>query len=469
FNHTKKELVRDKCYHLLFEEQVEKNPLKTAVIYNEQHITYRALNEEADTIARFLSAHRLNNNTITGLYMKRCITMLASIIGIFKAGGAYMPIAVDYPETRIKYILQNSEVNILVTGGENEPMVNKIHDTLPLLAHVLYLDYNRKAGNGLQEYPARSPGLDINTDNLAYMIYTSGTTGNPKGVLIHQLGMLNHIYAKIHDLEITGDDIIAQTAPACFDISVWQFLAGLLVGGATFIIDREVVFEPGIFLRVLREGRISILESVPSLMTVFLDTLEYERDVALKHLRWMILTGEPLTLRLVHQWCRHYPGIKLLNAYGPTEASDDVTHHVVNGPPPGIRGSVPIGKPLQNLHIYILDRHLSLCPIGVRGEICVAGIGVGKGYWKDAEKTERSFIPNPFLDKIGDMDFKDLYKTGDIGYFRPDGTIECLGRLDQQVKIRGNRVELGEIEAQLLAHREVKDVLVTTGENEDGY
>ncbi len=304
-------------------------------------------------------------------------------------------------------------------------------------------------------------------DDLAYMIYTSGTTGVPKGVMIHQRGMINHLHAKINDLGIQSEDFIAQTASAGFDISVWQFLAALPVGGRTLVFDKEVVLDPPRFLKELQQLRISILETVPSLMSAFLEVVTRENDKALQNLRWMIPTGEPLTPHLARLWYKHYPTIKLVNAYGPTEASDDVTHYILHRVPAENETSVPIGKPLQNLHIYILDKNVSLCPVGVRGEICVAGIGVGKGYWKDEEKTAKAFIPNPFIDEIGDNDYATIYKTGDIGYLKPDGTVECLGRLDHQVKIRGNRIELGDIERQLLKHDDINEAVVIVKEDDE--
>ena len=324
-----------------------------------------------------------------------------------------------------------------------------------------------KYQDGLEElnaFHSKKVVVPANPDDLAYVIYTSGTTGLPKGVLIHQQGMINHMYAKIDDFSITWDDIIAQTASASFDISVWQFLAGLLVGASTIIIDKETVLEGKAFLKVLQEEKITILESVPSLMTAFLEMIEGEEDNELKYLRWMIPTGEALTVPLVRQWYKQYQGIKLMNAYGPTEASDDVTHYVIEEVPSKDQPTIPIGKPLQNLHIYILDNNLTLCPVGVRGEICVAGMGVGKGYWKDEEKTKKSFIPNPFLKDIGESDYATIYKTGDIGYFRADGNVECLGRIDLQVKIRGNRIEVEEIENRLLCSDEIKEAVVTVKE-----
>ncbi len=464
FNNTKKSLARDKNYPRLFEEQVTKNPAKTAAVSNDQHITYSELNKEVNRIAHFLWAHGVTVGSIAAVYLKRSINLLTSIIGIFKAGGVYLPIEVDYPPNRIAYMMEDSEAKIMIT---------RVEYVLSLWEYeILCLDPVKGIRGNIEDF--RKP---VNTlpDDLVYMIYTSGTTGKPKGVMIHQLGMLNHLYAKINDLSITSGDIIAQTASACFDISIWQFLAALLKGGRTFIIDKEVVLEPRRFLQVLQRGCVTILESVPSLMTAFLETAAHGREnvKALGSLKWMIPTGEPLGPRLVKEWYRHYPGIPLMNAYGPTEASDDVTHYIVNDLPPGNENqiTIPIGKPLQNLHIYILDEHLSLCPVGVRGEICVSGIGVGKGYWKDAQKTKHSFIPNPFLDEINDMDFKLLYKTGDVGYFHADGTIECLGRKDHQVKIRGNRIELGEIERHLLEHEGINDavVMARTGESGETY
>jgi tyrocidine synthetase-3 len=243
---------------------------------------------------------------------------------------------------------------------------------------------------------------------------------------------------------------------------VWQFLSGLLTGGRTVIFDREAVLDPGRLLAVLRQERISILELVPSLINAFLETVsrESDKDKELKHLRWLVATGEVLTPSLARQWYRHYPRKALLNAYGPTEASDDITHYRVEPPAVDSQNPVPIGKPIQNTHVYILDNNLLLCPIGVRGEICTSGLGVGPGYHRDPDKTKAAFVPNPYADMIGDNDYATLYKTGDIGFFREDGHIDFMGRLDHQVKIRGYRIELGEIENRLLNYPTIKEAVV---------
>jgi amino acid adenylation domain-containing protein len=314
--------------------------------------------------------------------------------------------------------------------------------------------------NQIRSYPVSNLEPVNKPLDLSYVIYTSGTTGKPKGVMIHHQGMLNHLYAKINELAIDRYDIIAQTASICFDISVWQFLAGLLVGGTTYIIDKEVVLNPQQLLEVLQEAKITILETVPSLMSTFLSITEEMEYKDLQSLRWMIPTGEALPVSLVRDWSKQYPRIELVNAYGPTEASDDVTHYVVEGIPGQDQKSISIGKPLQNLHIYILDKYLSLCPIGVRGEICVSGLGIGRGYLNDPEKTATFFVPNPFLGEIDNQDHAVIYKTGDIGFFREDGNLECAGRVDHQVKIRGFRIEPGEIESQLLTIDTIKEAVV---------
>ncbi|MCU0288184.1 MAG: amino acid adenylation domain-containing protein, partial [Acidobacteria bacterium] len=469
FNNTALFLARDKSYARLFVEEAEKTPDRLAAVCGDCQVSFAQLNRDSSCIAGMLLAHGVTANQLVPLYLERSITMLSCIIGVLKSGGAYVPIEVDYPASRVEYILQDCDASLVLTGKKSREMPREITfasspgkiKEIELLcpAYPAYGDAKLNEKITLDGQDGLNEG-----DNLAYIIYTSGTTGKPKGVMIHRLGMLNHLYAKIHGLAIGIEDVIAQTASACFDISVWQFLAGLLKGAVTCIIDKETVLLEQKFLQVLEKNRVSIVEIVPSLLAAFLEAAAHEQHKGLKRLRWMIPTGEPLTVSLAREWFRCYPGIKLVNAYGPTEASDDVTHYIVDGIPPAAQTSIPIGKPLPNLHIYILDKHLSLCPVGVRGEICVSGIGVGKGYWKDEEKTKKAFIPNPYLEEIGDNDYARLYKTGDTGYFRPDGHIECLGRIDSQVKIRGFRIELGEIENELLGYPGVKEAVVEVKE-----
>jgi acyl-coenzyme A synthetase/AMP-(fatty) acid ligase/acyl carrier protein len=287
--------------------------------------------------------------------------------------------------------------------------------------------------------------------------------------MIHHGGMLNHLYAKIKDLSITEKDTVAQTAPPSFDISIWQFLACLLTGGRTYIIDREKVFEPRLLLKELHKGEVTIFESVPSLLTTILDELPKDHKNLLGQLRWMVPTGEQLGTALVRKWYASFPYIKLMNAYGPTEASDDVTHYVVEYPVEG-QSIIPIGKPIRNIHVYVLDEYLNLCPVGVKGQLCVSGIGVGKGYWRDEEKTKQAFVSNPLKNKPDPINYNTIYKTGDTGYYLENGNIVCLGRIDNQVKVRGFRIELGEIESVLSQYGPVQEAVVIAKEQgEDKY
>jgi amino acid adenylation domain-containing protein len=297
--------------------------------------------------------------------------------------------------------------------------------------------------------------------HMAYVIYTSGSTGVPKGVMIEHQGMLNHLYAKLSHLQLTHEDIIAQNASQCFDISIWQFLAALLVGGTTVIYPNDLIMEPVLWMARLVKDRVTILEVVPSYLSIMLDALDLNpTEFTLP--RFLLVTGEVLKPGLASRWFEKYPGIQMVNAYGPTEASDDITHFMMDKTPG--RERVPIGKPLQNLNIYIVDQYMQLCPLGVKGEICVSGVGVGRGYLNDIRQTEAAFTADPFSKETGLR----LYKTGDLGCWLPDGNIDFFGRKDDQVKIRGFRIQLGEIETRLIGHPQVKEAVVLDREDEKG-
>jgi len=464
FNRTERLLDRRETFFEIFKKQAEKTPGNTAVVHNGIKLTYASLYERSCMLASELISLGVKSNSRVALLLPRGIDMLAGILAIFQAGGAYVPIDIDYPGDRIKEILVSSDSEVLITYGDYSEGLKKVRHLLPPALEMLLVDkveWNNQVGDS--EY-----SVGQTTEDLAYIIYTSGTTGKPKGVMIRQLGMINHIYAKVHDLGLCEGDTIAQTASPCFDISVWQFLAALAVGGAVHIIDRERILDPASLISELQSGGITVFESVPSLITSFLDGLAKNQAGLLAKLRWMIPTGESLSVSLVRKWYESFPHVKLLNAYGPTEASDDVTHYVVDWPrEDSLR--VPIGKPVQNTRIYIVDRHLNLCAPGMEGEICVAGLGVGKGYWRDKERTDTVFIRNPFND-LNSPDYDILYKTGDIGYYLDDGNIICLGRVDQQVKIRGNRIELAEIEFLLRQIEGIEEVVVVKKVyNNDGY
>jgi amino acid adenylation domain-containing protein/non-ribosomal peptide synthase protein (TIGR01720 family) len=435
------------AYPGLFAEQAAKTPNALAIEHNGVRLTYAELHQRSAAFAAGLYAKGVRPGTIVAIYLPRGIDMLISILAVFQSGGAYLPVETDYPVHRVEQILADSKSAYVITTPDAFPLIDGINARLGTVREKLSpRDYASLA------LPA--PAIAAGITDLAYLIYTSGSTGKPKGVMIRQQGMINHLYAKIEALELNQGDHIAQTASASFDISVWQFLAGLLVGASVYVIDTANTLDPRRLAADLRAGEITIFESVPSLISALLDHLPARETEAFSHLRWMIPTGEHLTVSLTRKWYSRFPGIKLMNAYGPTEASDDITHYIVE-PPRQEQLTIPIGRPIRNTRIYILDARLDLCAPGINGEIFVAGPGVGAGYYHDAAKTRQAFLPNPFAALPRDADYATMYKTGDIGCYLRDGNITCLGRTDHQVKIRGYRIELAEVQSQLLRYEDI--------------
>jgi amino acid adenylation domain-containing protein len=319
--------------------------------------------------------------------------------------------------------------------------------------------------------------VTVSPGNLAYVIYTSGSTGKPKGVMVEQPGMMNHLFAKLADIEITSASVIAQNASQCFDISVWQFFAALLKGGQTVVYTNQWVLNPGELIKQIGSHSVTILEVVPSYLTMILDIIEEQKpDHLFPRLKYLLVTGETVRPTLVKRWFERFPNIKMVNAYGPTEASDDITHYKMEQPPHPGSESIPIGRTVRNFRIYIVDNQMNLCPIGVKGEICVSGIGIGRGYLNRPELTVEKFDH----DLWDYQDYQDgyhrsyksypsyiTYKTGDLGRWLQDGNIEFFGRKDYQVKIRGYRIELEEIENKLAALPGIRDTVVIDKEDKE--
>ncbi|ETX02901.1 MAG: hypothetical protein ETSY1_01930, partial [Candidatus Entotheonella factor] len=446
------------CFHELFEAQVKRSPEAEAVVDASRRVlTYRELNGRANQLAHYLRAQGVASEAVVGVCMERCPETVISLLAIFKAGGAYLPLDPALPADRLDFMLSNSNALAILTKRQYAGQLQAEQ------AQIICLDAD---GEAIAQQPASDPDNRSAPESLAYVIYTSGSTGLPKGAMVEHRGMVNHLYAKIIDLDLTQADRLAETAPQSFDISIWQFLVALLVGGAVHIFDDDTVHNPSQLLDWVDAEAISILEVVPSLLRFMLDDLA-SRGAArpgFTHLRWLLLTGEALPPHLCREWFVYYPDIPLMNAYGPTECSDDVTHHAIYEALPADAVSVPIGRPVANMRLYILDDRLQPTPIGVPGELYVGGIGVGRGYLNDPERTAAAFMADPFVPGPEAR----FYKTGDLVRYLPDGTIEFLGRLDHQVKIRGHRIELGEIETVLAAHPNVRQSLVTVYEKDNG-
>jgi surfactin family lipopeptide synthetase A len=460
WNNTQADYPLTECFSQLFEQQVARTPNAIAVVFKNQQITYHQLNARANRWARHLVGLGVGLEKIVGLMGDRNIDFLTAMLAIFKAGGAYLPLNPAHPAARNQQVLAQSQVTLVLAPQNCQGMLAPIVAQLESQTQLLDLEDLDRV-----EYDSDNLVARCCPDNLAYVIYTSGSTGTPKGAMLEQRGMVNHLYAKITDLNLQADDIIAQTASQTFDISIWQFLVALLVGGKVEIIHTELATDPTQLLAYIEERQISILEIVPSLLRGLLQQIEVGGiEHQLTKLRWLLLTGEPLPPQLARGWLAHYPTIPLLNAYGPTECSDDVTHYPIAYPPAPEIVNLPIGKAVGNTQLYILDSQLQILPIGVAGELYVGGAGVGRGYLNNSQLTARAFIDNPFNPK----DSPRLYKTGDKARYLPDGNIEFLGRIDYQVKIRGNRIELGEIELGLSQHPQVREVVVIAREDRPG-
>jgi amino acid adenylation domain-containing protein/thioester reductase-like protein/non-ribosomal peptide synthase protein (TIGR01720 family) len=447
-----------------FERQAARTPKRVAVSSGSERLTYAQLDERAGRIARSLRARGVGPDTVVGLLDERGVDFPAMILGVFKAGAAYLPLEPEHPDARLADIIHSSRAALVITGEAYRRRLETLlgPEDRPDVAACAELE-SRPSTGGL--------AAGGNDRNLAYIIYTSGSTGTPKGAMVERRGMLNNLLTKIPAMDLTEADIIAQTASQCFDISVWQFLTALLCGAEVRIYPDEVARNPERLLRAVAEDGVTILESVPSLIRAMLDF----GGVELPRLRWLLPTGEAFPPEHCRLWMDRYPHVGLLNAYGPAECSDDVTYHRIEEVPETDQASMPIGRPVDNMEIYLLDPWLNPVPVGVPGELCVAGIGVGRGYLHRPELTAEKFIPNPFIEALGsrpqalgneslepsayrlEPSSSRLYRTGDLARYREDGVIEYLGRIDHQVKIRGFRIELGEIEARLLAHPEVRE------------
>jgi amino acid adenylation domain-containing protein len=456
FNNNREEYPEDKTIPGLFERQAYRTPHHVALIYEEIKLTYGVLNERSNQIARFLRENGLQENQMVGILLNRSPLMVESILAVWKAGCAYIPVDLN-PIDRIINLLEDSNVPfILSRPGYLDARRRDVYKK-----RIIELEENTNAGE-IKKKNKTDLELEIGKNDMAYIIYTSGSTGKPKGAIVEHSGMLNHIYAKIQDLGLSEseDSIVAQNASHTFDISVWQFFAALVIGGKTVIFSDETVLDPELFISQIIKNRVTILELVPSYLSIMMENNgEWVSNNGPLPLKYLLVTGEIIKHNLVKKWFRIYPGIKMMNAYGPTEASDDITHYIMDKVP-GME-NIPIGKSLHNLNIYIVDENMKLCPVGVKGEICVSGVGVGRGYLNHSEKTIEVFSNDPFTKE----DVLRLYKTGDVGCWLPDGTIDFFGRKDYQVKIRGFRIELGEIERKLLNYPGISDAVVMDKED----
>ncbi|MGB4895835.1 MAG: amino acid adenylation domain-containing protein, partial [Nitrospira sp.] len=452
----------DRSFATRFEAQVRRNPQAVAVTCDDRSLTYEALNRRANRLADRLRTAGIDPDSIVALLDERGPELLTMIVGCFKAGAAYLPLDPHHPVARIARLLELSRVAVVVTSHRLKAHLDQALSVMPAASRPLVLTLDdlcsEQGCDDDRPVPSRM-------DQLAYVIYTSGSTGVPKGAMVTLGGMLNNMESKLTSLSIGPTDVIAQTASQCFDISVWQFLTALLCGARTHIVSDELVREPSRLLGHLDEAGVTIYEAVPAVLQALLDAGDRsESQRRFSHLRWVLPTGEALPPALCRRWFERHPNIPLMNAYGPAECADDVAVHPILAPPPEDAVRVPIGRAIQHLRLYILNRFFAPVPVGVSGELCIGGVGVGRGYVEDRLRTAQAFVPDPFSNEPGAR----LYRTGDLARYRLDGTIEYVGRMDHQVKVRGFRIELGEIESCLTDQDEVREAAVIVREDRPG-
>ena len=449
WNNTKTDYPTDKCIHELFEDQIKKTPDATAVVFQEQKLTYSQLNSKANQLAHYLQKLGVGPEVPVGICVERSVEMVVGLLAILKAGGAYVPLDPNYPPERLSYMLGDSGIEVLLTQ----------QSLLEYLAQnqgqLVYLDRDWGA---IEEHSGENLNVGVHCDNLAYVIYTSGSTGVPKGVAISHRAIANHMFWMLQTFPLTKLDKVLQKTPFSFDASIWEFYAPLLVGAQLVIAKPGGHQDSDYLIEVINQYKITVLQLVPSLLRMLLET----RGLAnCQELKRVFCGGEPLLIELYHLF-KQQSQATLHNLYGPTEACIDTHFYTCHE---GIRQkNIPIGRPIFNIQSYILDRHLQPLPIGVPGELYIGGDGLARKYLNRPELTAEKFIKNPFCNSNSER----LYKTGDLVRYLPDGNIEFLGRIDHQVKVRGFRIELGEIEAVLNQHATVKETVVVAKENKLG-
>lgn len=441
---TERNYPEPHCLHQLFEAQALSTPNEVAVTFEGDQLTYGELNCRANQLSHYLKGLEVGPDVLVGICMERSLEMVVGLLGILKAGGAYVPLESSYPKDRLSYILESAQVKILLT---QERLVEKM-STQGVQVVCLDLEWQviAQANNG----DMRNQHTKVKAENLAYVIYTSGSTGLPKGVMITHQAICNRLLWMQETYKLTPTDRVLQKTPYSFDVSVWEFFWPLLTGASLVIARPEGHRDSAYLIELIVERSITIAHFVPSMLRVFLEERRVEECTSLRR---VICSGEALPFELQQRFFARLKS-SLHNLYGPTEAAVDVTFwNCVRESKSHI---VPIGQPIANVKIYLLDAHLQPVPIGVIGEIYIGGVCLARGYSHRADLTAEGFIPDPFSNSPGTR----LYKTGDLACYLPDGSIEYLGRSDHQVKLRGFRIELDEIASVLMRHPSVRTAVV---------
>ncbi|HGM7482697.1 TPA: amino acid adenylation domain-containing protein, partial [Pseudomonas aeruginosa] len=438
WNATAAEYPLQRGVHRLFEEQVERTPTAPALAFGEERLDYAELNRRANRLAHALIERGVGADRLVGVAMERSIEMVVALMAILKAGGAYVPVDPEYPEERQAYMLEDSGVQLLLSQS---------HLKLPLAQGVQRIDLDRGAP-WFEDYSEANPDIHLDGENLAYVIYTSGSTGKPKGAGNRHSALSNRLCWMQQAYGLGVGDTVLQKTPFSFDVSVWEFFWPLMSGARLVVAAPGDHRDPAKLVELINREGVDTLHFVPSMLQAF---LQDEDVVSCTSLKRIVCSGEALPADAQQQVFAKLPQAGLYNLYGPTEAAIDVTHWTCMEEG---KDAVPIGRPIANLACYILDGNLEPVPVGVLGELYLAGQGLARGYHQRPGLTAERFVASPFV--AGER----MYRTGDLARYRADGVIEYAGRIDHQVKLRGLRIELGEIEARLLEHPWVREAAV---------
>ncbi len=435
--------------HEMFEQQVERTPEQVAVIFEHEQLTYRELNNRANQLARYLREIGVGPEVRVGILLERSLEMVIGLLGVLKAGGAYVPIDPSYPKERVTFMLENAQMEAVLT---HERCIELVPEGSP---RVLRLDTDWPLFARAQTENLRTP---IEGENASYVIYTSGSTGRPKGIVVTHRAICNHMHWMRDAFPLTPSDSVLQKTPVSFDASVWEFYAPLISGARLVMARPGGHIDTAYLRRAINEHQITTLQLVPSILQVLLQPPGLQSCTSLRR---VFCGGEVLTHKLRESFQASMRA-QLSNLYGPSETTVQVAFHTCTDESTG--SSVPIGRPISNTQIYLLDQDFHPVPVGVAGELLIGGINLARGYLHRPALTAEKFIPDPFSHQPGAR----LYRTGDLARYLEDGNIEFLGRIDQQVKLRGNRVELGEVEAALRQHPTVHETVVLVREDEPG-
>ena len=428
WNNTARDYPADVTLIDLFETQVAKTPDAVAVVFEGQELSYRELDERANHLGHELQSHGIGPESVVGVYMERSIEMVVALYGILKAGAAYTPLDPEYPAQRLQHMLEDAGTSVVVTQTGKQP--DNFSGT------CVELDSN---GTSNSPFSSDKPETELKPDNLAYVIFTSGSTGRPKGVMNEHRGIVNRLLWMQDEYQLTDADSVLQKTAFSFDVSVWEFFWPLITGARLVVARPAGHKDPAYLIEAIEEHGITTMHFVPSMLQTFLlETTEGRCS----SLRQVMCSGEALPWELTQDFFSKVDS-DLHNLYGPTEAAIDVTYWACPAENPARR--VPIGRPVANTQIYIVDASDQLAPVGVPGELLIGGVQVARGYMNRDELTAEKFIADPFVEN------NRAYRTGDLARYLPDGTVEYLGRIDAQIKLRGFRIELGEIDAALAA------------------